>query len=323
MAWICEQHENINAEGTKVTVTDEEHLNQVRDLNAYFKIETGGFENGKHYFEFNFDLQSGSAFVGVTKENCFSPGNSLRALMYGGYLSDGGGLLVDCFGEPIVSQDKVGILLDLTENHLKMYVFHNDHPLGLAFHIAKPYPKPLFPVVSIGGPGSASITFPEKIPTTIDRTCICYTGIEGDWRIERCEKSGDLISNFTDTWKRFTLKVLKSGSRMYRTPNDETAEEKDSFDLLFHLGNLMFYSMKKQNGKWNVESTGIACGVLKAAIVRDAINAEMFLSEFFENFLDFSVNDDKLVLIANTEMIMILKRIVPIAPEPYTGNPCE
>ncbi|RWS00708.1 hypothetical protein B4U79_16832 [Dinothrombium tinctorium] len=319
MSWVCQRGKEIRAKDNKVTVTDGGYFNVDRKLNAYFKPETGGFETGKHYFEFHFDLQREGAFVGATKKVCFGSGYSLKGLMYGGNLADGSCLLVCSFGERITGKDKVGILLDLTEDELKMYVFHNDHPLGLAFHITKPYPKPLFPVVSIGGPGSVSIIFPKEMPTTLNRTSINYTGIEGNWRIERCEKAGNLLPNFTDKWKHYTLNVSKSGSRENATPNYDSNAEEARYHISFHVGNTIWCTMKKENGKWSMEGP---CSTL-VCVYEDENNAEMFLGEFLAKFLDFSVNDDTLVLNGNDDSKITLKRFDPEAPGPYTGNPCE
>lgn len=62
-----------------------------------------------------------------------------------GNLSDGSGLLVQSFGDRIKGGDKIGVLLQLTDADMKMYLFHNERSLGLAFHVQSPYPKPLYP----------------------------------------------------------------------------------------------------------------------------------------------------------------------------------
>lgn len=69
----------------------------------------------------------------------------LLILFCEGNLSDGSALLVSQFGDSIKQGDKVGILLRLSNADLKMFLFHNDRPLGLAFHVNAPYPKPLYP----------------------------------------------------------------------------------------------------------------------------------------------------------------------------------
>ncbi|RWS00312.1 hypothetical protein B4U79_16763 [Dinothrombium tinctorium] len=319
MAWICEQHEQIRAEGNKVIVSDGEYFNQCVKLNAMFKPENGGFEEGKHFFEFHCDLKKG-AFVGVTTEQCFGPCYGIKALLYGGNLSDGSCLLVSSFGEPLKGKDKVGILLDLTEQELKMYVFHNDHPLGLAFHIAKPYPKPLFPVASISGPGTVAITFSSDVPTVLERNTITYSGIEGDWRIERCEKAGSLIPKFTSGWKKYTLNVIQAGSRKFFGANDEAISSKDCYRLSFCIGNRIWTTLTKmEDEKWYLSP---ACSTLMG-VFGEASDAEYFLREFLSKFIDFSVKNDTLIFNASDDLKIIFKRFVPSAPGPYTGNPCE
>ena len=49
---------------------------------------------------------------------------------FNGNLSDGSCLLVGEFGDHISDENKVGLILNVTENDLKIYIVQNDRPLG-------------------------------------------------------------------------------------------------------------------------------------------------------------------------------------------------
>ncbi|CAF4176557.1 unnamed protein product, partial [Rotaria magnacalcarata] len=64
-----------------------------------------------------------------------------------------------------------------------MYIFHNEKPLGLAFHVQAPYPKPLFPVVSFNANGKVKIYRSQEMPMSLERSSLEFTGINGNWKI--------------------------------------------------------------------------------------------------------------------------------------------
>ena len=167
MSWVVEQSDDasgVQVNGNTVTCSKEGYYGS--PINVLYKDPAD--QNGDYFWEIEVqqvgnDEGSGSVSVGVTREQSFKSGWGLQAMKYlgnessrsfqsdryrslfAGNLSDGSSLLVQQFGEPIKSGDKVGILLRLSTADLKLYLFHNDRPLGLAFHINAPYPKPLFP----------------------------------------------------------------------------------------------------------------------------------------------------------------------------------
>ncbi|CAF3723994.1 unnamed protein product [Rotaria sordida] len=100
-----------------------------------------------------------------------------------GNLSDGSGLLVQSFGNQIKQGDKIRILLELTDGDMKMYLFHNERPLGLAFHVHSPYPKPLYPVVSFGCNGKVTITRSDQIHGSLERLSSQCNNVEGKWKV--------------------------------------------------------------------------------------------------------------------------------------------
>ena len=79
---------------------------------------------------------------------------------FNGNLSDGSCLLVgefgDFFGDGNKAQ-KIGFILDLTPNELKIYIVQNDRPLGLAFVHSAPYASKLHPTISFCESGTVEI----------------------------------------------------------------------------------------------------------------------------------------------------------------------
>ena len=166
MSWVVEKSENTSAvdvNGDTIKCTKDGYYGS--PINVMYNDPAN--RNGQYFWQLEFkelDTQGGgSASVGLTTQEGFQDGWGLKAMKYlgkslqirkfkllcslfiSGNLSDGSALLVQSFGDQIKQNDKVGILLQLTDTELKMYLYHNERPLGLAFHIQSPYPKPLFP----------------------------------------------------------------------------------------------------------------------------------------------------------------------------------
>lgn len=78
-------------------------------------------------------------------------------------MSDGSCLLVGCFGKPIKNQARIGIIVDLTDQQLRIYIVQDGLPLGLAYRVTAPYSQPLYPVVHFCGSGRVRI-----VPKSID-----------------------------------------------------------------------------------------------------------------------------------------------------------
>jgi hypothetical protein len=106
-------------------------------------------KNGQYFWQFEYQEldseSSGIVSIGITTQRGFRAGSGLTAMKYSGDLSDGSARLKEAFGDRIKHNDKVGLLLQLSDEDLKIYIFHNEQPLGLAFHVQSPYPKPLYP----------------------------------------------------------------------------------------------------------------------------------------------------------------------------------
>jgi hypothetical protein len=148
MSWVVEQSENtsaVNVNGNTITCTSDGYYGS--PINVMYKDPVD--RNGQYFWQLEFpelDSQGGGCVsVGLTTDQGFQSGWGLKAMKYLGNLSDGSALLVSAFGDQIKQNDKVGLLLQLTDADLKLYIFHNDQPLGLAFHFQSPYPKPLYP----------------------------------------------------------------------------------------------------------------------------------------------------------------------------------
>ncbi len=204
MSWVVEQSENtsaVNVNGDTITCTSNSGYGS--PINVLYKDPAN--KNGQYFWQVEFqglDSQSsGSGSVGLTTDQAFKAGWGLKAMKYLGNLSDGSGLLVQAFGDRIKQNDKVGLLLELTDADLKLYIYHNDQPLGLAFHVQSPYPKPLYPgkfqrnlivkfscyflVVSFNSNGTVKISRSQQIPSTLNRGSGQFTGIEGHWKIAK------------------------------------------------------------------------------------------------------------------------------------------
>jgi hypothetical protein len=148
MSWIVEQSDNTSAvhiNGNTITSAKEDFYGS--PINVLYKDPAD--RNGQYFWQIEVlesdSKGSGNVSVGLTTEKGFRAGWGLRAMNYLGNLSDGSAGLVLAFGDHIKANDKVGLLLQLNDEDLKMYIFHNDRPLGLAFHVQSPYPKPLYP----------------------------------------------------------------------------------------------------------------------------------------------------------------------------------
>ncbi|CAF0899088.1 unnamed protein product [Rotaria sp. Silwood1] len=184
MSWIVEESDNtsaVNVNGDTITCTKDGYYGS--PINVMYSDSAS--ENGQYFWQIEFEQMSeqGGASVGFTTDDGFKSGWYLKGMQYLGNLSDGSGLLVSSFGDRIKENDKVGLLLQLSDVDLKIYIFHNERPLGLAFHVSSPYPKPLYPVVSFSSNGKVKISRAQQTPTSLERSPEEFTGVEGNWRI--------------------------------------------------------------------------------------------------------------------------------------------
>jgi len=188
MSWVVEESENTSAvKVNRNTITCQSDSGFGSPINVLYKDPAD--KSGQYFWQVefqSFDSQgSGNPSVGLTTDQGFRAGWGLKAMKYLGNLSDGSALLVESFGEGIKNNDKVGLLLQLTDAELKLYIYHNDRPLGLAFHVQAPYPKPLYPVVSFNSNGTVKIARSQQIPSSLNRGSTQFTGIEGHWKIAK------------------------------------------------------------------------------------------------------------------------------------------
>ncbi|RWS04466.1 hypothetical protein B4U79_16410 [Dinothrombium tinctorium] len=198
-----------------------------------------------------FHLSNSGTYVG------FVPSNSFRGPFYGGL----GVLYVNpfdriTFGQSIRGNDKVGLLLDLKQNSLKMYVFHNDYPLGLAFNYTGDYPKPLFPALSFFSKGNVTIKLHDSIPTKLESESPTFGEYDGSYLIEECVKfNWNSSENFKRTTENYTCQLFFNGFRPYPTAEElrEFHNRNNSYalrcNLLSSIGNAF---CKRDDGKLKV-----------------------------------------------------------------------
>lgn len=163
MSWVVEQSENtsaVNVNGNTITCRSASGYGS--PINVLYKDAAD--KNGQYFWQMQVnELEGGGGgvSVGVTSDSGFKSGWGLKAMKFlgkrshrlrpkpivrlAGNLSDGGCLLVSSFGEHIKQGDTIGVLLQLTDSEMKLYLFQNGQSLGLAFHFQSPYPKPLYP----------------------------------------------------------------------------------------------------------------------------------------------------------------------------------
>ncbi|CAF4567985.1 unnamed protein product [Rotaria sp. Silwood1] len=185
MSWIIEKSDNassaINIQGNSVTCHKEGDYGS--PIHVLWKDPAE--KSGLYYWQIEFSQldEHGVASVGLTTQDHFKGGYRLKAMEYNGNLTNGIYALVGAFGSVIKQGDTIDILLNLTDSEMKVHLFHNGQPLGLAFHVQAPFPKPLFPVISFYGDGKAAINRSEKIPKMLDRRQEQFKGMDGHWKL--------------------------------------------------------------------------------------------------------------------------------------------
>jgi len=166
--WLLNQEKKSDFETNGNKVTFKYEPNQFNYFNAMY-LGICANERGKKYY-WEFSCTEGRPSIGVTKKDAFADGYKISGCFFNGNLSDGSCLLVGEFGDSIKNGDKIGLILDLEETELKIYIVQNDRPLGLAFVHSAPYANELHPVVSFSSPGSVEIN--EKEAKELDKLLI-------------------------------------------------------------------------------------------------------------------------------------------------------
>jgi hypothetical protein len=298
MSWVVEQSEStaaVSFNGDTVTCTQDGHYGS--PVNVMY--DDPADQNGQYFWQLEFqgfDGQ-GNVSVGLTTQQGFKAGWALKAMKYLGNLSDGGALLVSEFGDRIKSNDKVGLLLQLTDAELKLYIFHNDRPLGLAFHVQAPYPKPLYPVVGFSSNGTVKIARSQQIPTSLNRTALQFTGIEGTWKITDYPQHPECAG------VQFELKK----------------QNENIYDLYTHVVNSMNCSLEHNpsNNQWK------ASGVLSTRMggPPDLMRKESVVGELISNIQSLDVQgEQELIIQTNNGEQVLLERFTVPGPQPVTQN---
>jgi hypothetical protein len=168
--WVDDGSNSTESDGVTVTCKSVESGTPSNALFKGFELAAGG---GQAYWTIKFtEAEEGSGtFVGLTSESAFGQGWALKGYMYGGpgNVSSGGCGLIFGMGEAIKSGDTIGILAEAEADHLRIYYYHNNKALGLAFDLPKEYLSPLLPCISFNGKGKATVNRETVIPTQKDR----------------------------------------------------------------------------------------------------------------------------------------------------------
>ncbi|CAF4471102.1 unnamed protein product [Didymodactylos carnosus] len=226
--------------------------------------------------------------------------------MYGGpgNLSDGSSGLAFGFGPKIKDGDKIGLLLDLNNNDLKLHIFHNDQSIGTAFHLQGSYPTPLFPVVHFDGDGEMTIRKLNKIPTELKRNQANFTGIEGDWKMkDKFEKLSDGCN-----WKNYTFNIESAA-------NDG---RKDIYRLSVGICNRLWSEITKESdGTWKI---GGIMSTRKGGQPEE-MTAEHTVGEFLRHLKNIDLDSvGCLILKTDNYEQMVLQRYSKDVPKPVTQN---
>ncbi|RWS01899.1 hypothetical protein B4U79_16668 [Dinothrombium tinctorium] len=274
--------------------------------------------SGKYFWQFKFTTSfTGSVYAGVTSEEYFSPGYGIRGLFYGNTLSSGR-VTYESFGEVIRGNDTVDILLDLKKNSLKMYVFHNKHPLGLAFDIKGPYPTPLFPAAIFYNPGEVEITKLNEIPTNLERELSFFTGFEGRWNFESVKYKGKVVSN--PGWRKYALDIFMVRSRLYPSKEEKVADRSNwnSYYLTFRIRNRIKALLTKESEN-NFTITRQPTSLITVHGAKK--EAENYVHKLIGDFTRLSFNETTLTLFGNDGLKMTFKKGKIQPPKVITESP--
>ncbi|CAF1623960.1 unnamed protein product, partial [Didymodactylos carnosus] len=211
-------------------------------------------------------------------------------------LSDGSCLLVSSFGDPLRQGDKFGILLNLTQSEMKVYFFLNDKPLGLAFHLQAPYPKPLFPIVGFTYSGKATITRSQQIPTSLDRQAAQFTDIEGHWKLVDYPQHSDCTG--------FKFHLFKQEANTFSL----------STSVINHLSCKLQYD--PSTNKWHHQD---AISTMMGGD-SESMRKEGIINHLIAHIQTIEPQGQKLVITSTDGDKVVLERYTPDAPQAHTKN---
>lgn len=206
--WVSDGSPELSTQGSQVTCTPNESAGS-SVYNALWKSSEGdaGLEAGKAYWKFKLEGGGDRAgvFVGITDLKKFQKGWGCKGLLYGGNLSDGGGLLVGNFGPWPKAGDVVGVYVDVDSSKIKMYLDINGRSLGLAFDVPRRTLGNIFPVLHFSESGGVAsiekcdgkkceqlrrqvrnfihiLLFLVEFPSSTTRQEDQFEGMEGNWK---------------------------------------------------------------------------------------------------------------------------------------------
>ncbi|RWS24955.1 hypothetical protein B4U80_13147 [Leptotrombidium deliense] len=268
---------------------------KVEPVNCMYKNDDDELPmNDGHYF-WEFRLIKGTAAIGIATADQFKSGHSIRGLFYDRILTDGFNKLSD-FGDEVKQKDRIALFVILSKNSLLLYIFHNKRPLGLAANISSPYPKPLFPVISVSETAKIKIIRSDGTPEKLKREYKPGNSgsILGLWRIMRCEQNGNVVS--TQLWKSYTFEIT----------------EKKTFDLI-HFFNIHTQIVNRISATlvqtpakwWLLQGSSYLAGVQG-----EKQKIEDFIFALFGDFTDLKLDKKTLTLFGarDTKIVFIRKR---------------
>ncbi|RWS02398.1 hypothetical protein B4U79_18489 [Dinothrombium tinctorium] len=201
--YICEKGYSKNGYTKCLSIDDESDF---ETTNCYYTLPKDGLGAGQHFYQFEF--KSGSYLsVGFTTREHFIQGIEMKGLLYDGRLNN-----ERTFGSSIKQGDTIQLLLNVSDETLKMYVIHNDVPLGLGYDLKISEIPNLYPTIVVDGSAEVCIEKLENLPSKIERQPKICEGIEGDFEIVQVIQGEEVISSEyfkLHSWNSVKLHVKK------------------------------------------------------------------------------------------------------------------
>lgn len=175
MTWEDDQSGNVSITGTEVRFVGpdkgEYHGNAIW-------LDEDGY-NGEWVWTV---LEGSKMWLGVGEKDKFGPGYKMKGFLYGGpgNLSDGSSLVTGHWGPKFGPGDKVGMRLCVSSGRVLLSYSHNTVGLGPAYDIQGWTGGPLYPIVSLTGPGQA-VSIQSSSGGNFSESTELGAGIEGDW----------------------------------------------------------------------------------------------------------------------------------------------
>ncbi|CAF3729964.1 unnamed protein product [Rotaria sordida] len=300
MSWIIERSDDapsaITTQGNTVTCQKEDFYDG--PINVLWKDPAE--KSGQYYWQIEFlklDKQ-GTVGVGLTTQDHFKAGYAIKFMEYNGNLTDGSAGLVLSFGDCIKQGDNIGILLNLTDSEMKVYLFLNGRPLGMAFYVQAPFPKPLFPVISFNTNGKARIIHSQQVPTSLDRQEKQFNGIEGHWKLVDYPQHSDCTGYHFHLFKQD-----ESDQNTYRLST-----------RVINTMNSIFHYDPSTNQWQNYGGMSTMMGGDE-----DSMRKEDVISKLINDITDFKLKGQQLVITSNGNQVK-LERYTLEPPQTCTKN---